>query len=59
MMYDYWILELKLILVRCFAVVGRVCEVDKSLEANYGGAAWAAKSDGCARKKIGNPGFQE
>ena len=30
-----------------------------SWQTNYGGAAWAAKSDGCARKKIGNPGFQE
>lgn len=59
--YDVWLLYFRVEahLVQCFAVVGRVCEVDKSLEANYGGAAWAAKSDGCARKKIGNPGFQE
>lgn len=38
---------------------GLVCEVDTFLGANYGGAAWAAKSDGCAREKIGHPRFQE
>lgn len=26
---------------------------------NHGGVTGATKSDGCERKKIGNPGFQE
>lgn len=40
-------------------MVGCLCEVDTFLGANHGGAAGATKGDGCARKKIGNPGFQE
>jgi hypothetical protein len=40
-------------------VVGCLREVYTFIGANHGGAAGATKSDGCTRKKIGNPRFQE